>query len=50
MDKAIKELQQHLANAGFKSSIVSIQHLPDLQDDLGRLLEQGIFLSGYLFG
>ncbi len=42
MDKAIKELDQHLANTDFKSSIVSTQHLPDLQRDLGNLLEQGI--------
>lgn len=47
MDKAIKELQQHLANAGFKSSIVSIQHLPDLQDDLGHLLEQEILRGDF---
>ena len=42
MDKAIKELDQHLANTHFKSSIVSIQHLPDLQWDLENLIEQGI--------
>lgn len=42
MDKAIKELNQHLANTDFKSSIISTQHLPDLQRDLGNLLEQGI--------
>jgi len=42
MDKVIKELDQHLANTDFKSSIVSIQHLPDLQYDLENILEQGI--------
>ena len=42
MDKVIKELYQHLSKAGFKSSIVSIQHLPDLQRGLEDLLEQGI--------
>ncbi|MCW4043130.1 MAG: hypothetical protein NWE90_05340, partial [Candidatus Bathyarchaeota archaeon] len=42
MEKVIHELHQHLANAGFKSSIVSIQHLPDLRFDLENLLEQGI--------
>jgi epoxyqueuosine reductase len=42
MDKGIKELDQHLADTNFKSSIVSIQHLPDLQRDLENLLEQGI--------
>ena len=42
MNKIIKELHQHLINAGFKSSIVSIQHLSDLQCDLENLLEKGI--------
>jgi epoxyqueuosine reductase len=42
MNKVIKELDQHLANADFKSSIVSIQHLPDLRCDLENILEQGI--------
>ena len=42
MDKVIKELNQHLANTDFKSTIVSIQHLPDLQWDLENLLEQKI--------
>ena len=42
MGKVIKELYQHLSKAGFKSSIVSIQHLPDLRFDLENLLEQGI--------
>jgi len=41
MDRVIKELDQHLANTDFKSSIVSIQHLPDLRWDLENLLEQG---------
>lgn len=47
MEKAIKELLKHLANAGFKSSIVSIQHLPDLQCDLENLLEQGILCRDF---
>lgn len=42
MEKVTNELQQQLANGGFRSSIVSIQHLPDLQYDLGHFLEQGI--------
>lgn len=42
MDKAIKELHQHLADGGFKSSVVSTQHLSDLRGDLENLLEQGI--------
>ena len=42
MEKVIKELHQHLTNAGFKSSIVSLQHLSDLQCDLENLLEKGI--------
>ncbi len=47
MEKVIKELHQHLANAGFKSSIVSIQHLSDLQCDLENLLEQGILQKDF---
>ena len=42
MDKVIKELNQHLINTGFKSSIVSVQHLSNLQRDLENLLEKGI--------
>ena len=42
MENVIKELHQHLANAGFKSSVVSIQHLSDLQFDLENLLKPGI--------
>ncbi len=38
----IRELQQRLADADFKSSIVSVQHLPYLQCDLENLLEQRI--------
>ena len=47
MDKVIKELHQHLANAGFKSSVVSAQRLPDLQRDLENLLEQGILCRDF---
>ena len=39
MDNAAEELQQHLANRGFKSTIVSIHHLPELRKDLEQLLE-----------
>jgi len=42
MDKVIREFNQHLANADFKSSVVSIKHLSDLEWDLENLLEQGI--------
>ncbi len=42
IDRIIKELHQHLADAGFKSSIVSIRHLPDLKSDLENLLVQGM--------
>ena len=42
MDKVIKELNKHLTNTDFKISIVSIQHLPDLQCDLENILKQGI--------
>lgn len=41
-DEIITELQQHLVKGGFKSSIVSVQHLPDLQSDLGNLLAHRI--------
>jgi len=47
MEKVIKELHQHLTNAGFKSSIVSLQHLSDLQCDLENLLEQGILQKDF---
>jgi len=47
MDKVIKELNKHLENSGFKSSIVSIQHLPDLRFDLENLLEQGILCEEF---
>jgi epoxyqueuosine reductase len=42
-----KELQNLLANAGIKSSIVSIQHLPEVQSDLENLLGQGILGSDF---
>lgn len=47
MDKVTKELHQQLANAGFKSTIVSVQHLPDLQFDLKNLLEKGILCRDF---
>lgn len=39
-NRIIEQLHQRLADAGFKSTIVSIQHVPELQSDLGNLLEQ----------
>ncbi len=47
MDKVIKELQKHLANAGFKSSFVSVQHLTDLKPSLENLLERGILSKDF---
>jgi epoxyqueuosine reductase len=47
MNNVNKELQALLANAGKKSSIVSIQHLPDLQSDLETLLQQGILCRDF---
>ena len=41
MDKVIKEMQVKLATAGFKSAIVSTDHLEDLQSDFSRLLAKG---------
>lgn len=40
MDKVIKELHQKLADADFKSTIVSTQRLFDLRRDFEKLLEQ----------
>lgn len=42
MDKVAEELQLHLSNAGFKSTIVSIRHLPELRYDLEGHLESGM--------
>jgi epoxyqueuosine reductase len=42
LSKVIEESQQLLADAGFRSSVVSIDRLPDLKTDLERLLEEGI--------
>ncbi len=47
MNKVIKELHNKLANAGFKSSIVSIQQLSDLRSDLENLFEQGILAKDF---
>lgn len=47
MNKVTKKLHQQLTNAGFKSSIVSIQHLPDLQFALENLLEKGILCRDF---
>lgn len=41
-DEIITELHQYLTDAGFKSSVVSIRHLPALQSDLENLLAQRI--------
>lgn len=37
----MNNILDHLKNAGYKSSIVSIEHLPDLRSDLENLLKQG---------
>lgn len=42
MDKLTKDLYEHLGNAGFKSTTVSIQYLSDLKSDLEKNLDQGI--------
>ena len=42
VDKKIRALQQHLTNGGFKSTIVSVRHLPELREDLEQLLESGM--------
>jgi epoxyqueuosine reductase len=39
--KIVDQLHQRLADAGFKSMIISVEHLTDVQQDLTRLLEQG---------
>ena len=49
MDKVTKELQQGLADAGYKSAVVSIEHLSDQRDDLSHLLEDG-FLKEDFYG
>ncbi len=41
MSKTIEEARRLLADAGFKSTVVSTDHLPDLRDDLESLLEEG---------
>ncbi len=41
MNTIIAALHRQLAIAGFKSSVVSVQHLPDLKSDLENLLKQG---------
>ncbi|HER23813.1 MAG TPA: FeS-binding protein [Candidatus Atribacteria bacterium] len=43
----MKELDQQLANNGYKSSIVSIQRLPDLQRNLEDLLEKEILSKNF---
>jgi epoxyqueuosine reductase len=40
MDDVVQGLQRRLATCGFRSAVVSVQHLPDLQHDVGRLLDQ----------
>ena len=40
MDRIAEELQQQLAIADFKSAVVSTRHLPDLQRDFEKLLEE----------
>jgi len=46
MGELLEELREDLASSGFRSSVVSVQHLPDLKNDLGRLVEQGIWDRG----
>ena len=42
MNKISEELKDKLVKARFKSAIVSIQHLSDLQFDVDKLLQQGL--------
>lgn len=37
----VEQLYQGLADAGFKSVIISVEHVAEIQQDLTRLLEQG---------
>jgi epoxyqueuosine reductase len=41
MAEVIAELQRRLADAGFKSSIVPVEHLADAQHELTKLLDRG---------
>jgi epoxyqueuosine reductase len=40
MNEIIQNLQEHLSNAGFKSTLVSVHHLRELKKDTGTLLKQ----------
>jgi epoxyqueuosine reductase len=42
MEKVFEELNQKFTDAGFKSSIVPVEHLPELKADLENFLEQGM--------
>lgn len=41
MHELTKKMQQRLSDAGYKSALVSREHLSDLKYDVGHLLEQG---------
>jgi len=43
VDADIKELLLHLAEHGYQGHIVSIQHLPELQEEIKERFNQGLF-------
>jgi epoxyqueuosine reductase len=47
MDKVLEELHREFDGSGFKSSIIPIQRLSDVQFDLGNLLEEGLLCRGF---
>ncbi len=40
MSEIVKNLHEHLSNAGFKNTLVSVHHLRELKEDTGMLLKQ----------
>lgn len=48
MEKVIEELFQRFADAGLKSAVIPIRHLPDLKFDMENLLEQGILCMDFV--
>ena len=46
-EEVIEGLQKHLTDAGYKSALLPVQHVSDLQYDLNHLLEQGILKSDF---
>lgn len=42
MEKIIKNLQKHLSISGFKSAVISIHRLTDLQLEIENLLKHNI--------